>query len=118
MTHHKRRMEELKTPAPAAPTQKLLFLYTPEAQIDAADLAALQMAGFMPIKVGSFDAVKIMDPLTMADNSSAIYAAAMETLLKQDGRFSETANARTLFGKILLGKLVASPPPSGDSAHG
>lgn len=114
MKHHQRRMEELKNPTPAAPTQNLLFLYTPEAQIDAADLAALQMAGFLPIKVASFDAIKIMDPITMADNSGAIYAAAMETLMKQDSRFSETSNARTLFGKLLLGRLVGTPPVKGN----
>ena len=115
--HHEQRIDELRTgagggtppvpPPPALTTPKagaLIFLYTETAKIDAFDLGLLREAGFIPIRVASFDDVKVLDPL-VAGERSIVMKAAMEAIFKADSQ----NGAKTLFGKFLSGKFLDEP---------
>lgn len=85
-----------------------VFLYTPEANINSTHLEALRKNGFIPVKVASMDAVKIM-PVPVAISAShmdLILVAAMQAIAGTDS----TAKS---FGNNLARALLA---PTKDGA--
>lgn len=81
-----------------------IFLYTPDADINSTHLQALRKAGFVPVKVKSMDAVKVMQmplPIPQA-NLDAILGAAMATMTE----FSTTSAVAGTFGMRLAERLL------------
>lgn len=76
------------------------FLYLDSAEISDDDLLALSEAGFIPIKVKSFDDVRVMDTIA-AGNSDFI--CSMVDAFNKDNDYSKTV--RGYFAKNLFARL-------------
>lgn len=86
---------------------KQVFLYLSSAKLSHDDLFALREAGFVPIRVNSFNSVKIIDPLLEADRS-AVWMAAMEAISKHQ---KDGEGPKTMFGRLLAEKLADTSLP-------
>lgn len=84
-------------------SDKQIFLYTAEAKLTSHALAELRKSGVIPIKVDNFDAVKLIDPLLVADRS-VVFDAAIEAIATHG---ISNAGPKTLFGSLLSQKLFS-----------
>lgn len=81
-----------------------LFLYRAAALISADDIAALREAGLVPVKVDSFEDVRLVDPIMANGQASAVWCAAVEAIAKA----SDKEGVKTMFGRLLAEKLAAA----------
>ncbi len=68
---------EIKPAIPGSlhPVVGPLFLYLKSCKMEKSVLAKLRDAGYLPIAVESFDAIKVVEPLPLAASNSIIRAA-------------------------------------------
>lgn len=86
-----------------AEIRPVIFLYTEAAQIDAHTRKAMVAAGFLPVKVSSLDAVKIIDsPMVIAD---AELPYVVRSALDAIGAYS-SPSIRDAFATRLIGLLT------------
>ena len=81
-----------------------LFLYRAAALISADDIAALREAGLVPVKVDSFEDVRLIDPIMANGQASAVWRAAVEAIAKANDK----EGVKTMFGRLLAEKLAAA----------
>lgn len=81
--------------------QPVIFLYTEAAQLDARTRKAMVAAGFLPVKVATLDAVKIIElPVAVGDVQLSEVARAALTAVLEGGEANR-------FGRNLADRLLA-----------